>query len=65
MVVVNVVASTDVGSLQRQVDSQTPARDVEGMDTVCLETLTAFEQKPDYVSIESEKLLETPCLVRS
>lgn len=29
--------------------------DIEGMDTVCLRALLHFEQKPDYVSIESEK----------
>jgi FkbM family methyltransferase len=31
--------------------------DIEGMDTVCLKSLLHFEQKPDYVSIESEKVL--------
>jgi len=30
--------------------------DIEGMDTVCLRALKCFEQKPDYVSIESEKV---------
>lgn len=30
--------------------------DIEGMDTVCLKALKNFKQKPDYVSIESEKL---------
>lgn len=30
--------------------------DIEGMDTVCLKALIHFEQKPDYVSIESEKV---------
>jgi len=30
--------------------------DIEGMDLVCLETLVNFETKPDYVSIESEKV---------
>lgn len=30
--------------------------DIEGMDTVCLKALKHFEQKPDYVSIESEKV---------
>jgi FkbM family methyltransferase len=30
--------------------------DIEGMDTVCLKALRDFEQKPDYVSIESEKI---------
>lgn len=29
--------------------------DIEGMDTVCLRALLDFEQKPDFVSIESEK----------
>lgn len=29
--------------------------DIEGMDTICLKALMNFEQKPDYVSIESEK----------
>jgi FkbM family methyltransferase len=28
--------------------------DIEGMDTLCLRALLNFEQKPDYVSIESE-----------
>ena len=31
--------------------------DIEGMDIVCLRALKCFEQKPDYVSIESEKVL--------
>lgn len=30
--------------------------DIEGMDTLCLKALIHFEQKPDYVSIESEKI---------
>jgi len=30
--------------------------DIEGMDMVCLKALMHFEQKPDYVSIESEKV---------
>ena len=30
--------------------------DIEGMDTVCLRTLMHFTEKPDYVSIESEKV---------
>jgi len=30
--------------------------DIEGMDAVCLEALTQFEEKPDYLSIESEKV---------
>ena len=30
--------------------------DIEGMDTVCLKALMSFEQKPAYVSIESEKI---------
>lgn len=30
--------------------------DIEGMDAVCLRALIHFEQKPDYVSIESEKV---------
>ena len=30
--------------------------DIEGSDTVCLKALLDFEQKPDYVSIESEKV---------
>lgn len=30
--------------------------DIEGMDKVCLRTLLNFDQKPSYVSIESEKL---------
>jgi FkbM family methyltransferase len=30
--------------------------DIEGMDTVCLKVLMDFRQKPDYVSIESEKV---------
>jgi FkbM family methyltransferase len=30
--------------------------DIEGMDRVCLRALMHFEQKPDYVSIESEKV---------
>jgi len=30
--------------------------DIEGMDVVCLKALLNFEQKPDYVSIESEKV---------
>ena len=29
--------------------------DIEGMDTLCLQALLPFAQKPDYVSIESEK----------
>lgn len=29
--------------------------DIEGMDTVCLKALLEFEQKPAYISIESEK----------
>jgi FkbM family methyltransferase len=29
--------------------------DIEGMDTVCLAALAQFEQKPDYVSMESNK----------
>jgi FkbM family methyltransferase len=31
--------------------------DIEGMDTLCLRALINFEHKPDYVSIESEKVL--------
>ena len=30
--------------------------DIEGMDIVCLESLLYFSEKPDYVSIESEKI---------
>ncbi|MFC1735469.1 FkbM family methyltransferase [Candidatus Hydrogenedentota bacterium] len=30
--------------------------DIEGMDLLCLEALSDSEQKPDYVSIESEKV---------
>ncbi len=30
--------------------------DIEGMDTVCLKALMDCEQRPDYVSIESEKV---------
>ncbi|MFT5604845.1 MAG: hypothetical protein ACI9G5_001808 [Paracoccaceae bacterium] len=30
--------------------------DIEGMDRACLEALLEFERKPDYVSIESEKV---------
>lgn len=30
--------------------------DIEGMDLVCLETLSHFENKPNYISIESEKV---------
>lgn len=30
--------------------------DIEGMDLVCLRALIHFEQKPDYISIESEKV---------
>jgi FkbM family methyltransferase len=29
--------------------------DIEGMDTVCLECLLDFEEKPNFISIESEK----------
>jgi len=31
--------------------------DIEGMDKVCLKALIDFEQKPDYISLESEKIL--------
>ena len=30
--------------------------DIEGMDVVCLRTLLEFEQKPNYISLESEKV---------
>ena len=30
--------------------------DIEGMDMVCLKSLLKFEQKPSYISIESEKI---------
>ena len=30
--------------------------DIEGMDTLCLKALMNFEQKPDYISIESDKV---------
>jgi FkbM family methyltransferase len=30
--------------------------DIEGMDMVCLKALTPFQQKPNYVSIESEEV---------
>ncbi len=30
--------------------------DIEGMDTVCLKALLNFKKKPDYISIESEKV---------
>jgi len=30
--------------------------DIEGMDIICLKALRSFEQKPDYISIESEKI---------
>jgi FkbM family methyltransferase len=30
--------------------------DIEGMDVVCLQALLEFDEKPDYVSIESEKV---------
>ena len=30
--------------------------DIEGMDAVCLRVLRNFEQRPDYISIESEKV---------
>ena len=30
--------------------------DIEGMDLVCLKALLAFDEKPDYVSVESEKV---------
>jgi hypothetical protein len=29
--------------------------DIEGMDTICLKAILSFEQKPAYISIESEK----------
>jgi len=31
--------------------------DIEGMDTLCLKALLNFDQKPNYVSIESEKVM--------
>lgn len=31
--------------------------DIEGLDTACLRSLLNFEQKPSYVSIESEKIV--------
>lgn len=31
--------------------------DIEGMDMVCLRALEHFDQKPDYVSLESEKVV--------
>ncbi|MBS9767516.1 MAG: FkbM family methyltransferase [Flavobacteriaceae bacterium] len=30
--------------------------DIEGMDTLCLKSLLKFDEKPDYISIESEKV---------
>lgn len=30
--------------------------DIEGMDTICLESLLHFDNKPNYISIESEKV---------
>jgi FkbM family methyltransferase len=30
--------------------------DIEGMDTICLESLFSFNERPDYISIESEKI---------
>ncbi len=30
--------------------------DIEGMDTLCLKALLDFDEKPDYISIESEKV---------
>jgi len=30
--------------------------DIEGMDTICLKSLSNFELKPDYISIESDKV---------
>ncbi|MFC1795948.1 FkbM family methyltransferase [Pseudomonadota bacterium] len=30
--------------------------DIEGMDTICLKSLLKFNEKPDYLSIESEKI---------
>lgn len=30
--------------------------DIEGMDTICLKALIEFEEKPDYISIESDKV---------
>lgn len=30
--------------------------DIEGMDLVCLKALLAFNEKPDYISVESEKV---------
>jgi FkbM family methyltransferase len=30
--------------------------DIEGMDAICLNALQDFEEKPDYISIESEKV---------
>jgi len=44
--------------------------DIEGMDRVCLEALAGFAQRPDFVSIESEKvsydrLLEEIALLES
>ncbi len=30
--------------------------DIEGMDTECLKALLPFDVRPDYVSIESDKL---------
>jgi hypothetical protein len=29
--------------------------DVEGCDTVCLSALSGFEERPTYISIESDK----------
>ncbi len=29
--------------------------DIEGMDTICLKALLNFEERPDYISIESDK----------
>lgn len=30
--------------------------DIEGMDTLCLEALLSFNEKPDFISLESEKI---------
>jgi hypothetical protein len=45
-----------ISSLQRYGIPRYLKIDIEGMDKVCLNALTGFTHKPDYVSVESEKV---------
>lgn len=53
---ISVPVTDFVGCLRRYGIPHYLKIDIEGMDLLCVEALASFQQKPDYLSIESEKV---------